>query len=107
MLPGNMHFLKPVAKLPRESKNNSNLWPATPNAANLPGRWPHEKFRPPARVRECAGRAPAATALFRGGDSLSPPFLPATGGTGNPPCGFLFRNSNSEFRTQGIQPNPT
>jgi len=59
-----------------------------------------QSLRPPARVMDCAGRAPAATALSRGGDSLSPPFQPATGGTGDPPCGFSFRNPHSEFRTR-------
>jgi len=59
-----------------------------------------KKFRPPARVMNCAGRAPAATALSMGEDSLSPPFLPATGGMGDPTCGFLFRDPNSEFRTR-------
>ena len=39
------------------------------------------------------------TALSRGGDSLSPPFLPAMGGTGDPPCGFVFRNPNSALST--------
>ena len=61
------------------------------------------KFMNPPQTRKIA----LSLDISRGGDSLSPPFLPATGGTGNPPCGFLFRNPNSEFRTQGIQPNPT